>query len=48
MEPTPDALIGAGIYVGVAASSLIALFGLTIVVRRAARPYAVPSRDDDV
>jgi len=48
VEPTPDALIGAGIYVGIAASALIALFGLTIVVKRVARPYAVPSQDDDV
>ena len=47
-EPTPDALIGAGIYLGTTASAVIALFGLTIVVKRAARPYTVPTRDDDV
>jgi hypothetical protein len=46
--PTPDALIGSGIYIGAAASALIALFGLTIVVKRVARPYAIPSQDDDV
>jgi hypothetical protein len=46
--PTPDALIGAGIYLGTTASAVIALFGLTIVVKRAARPYTVPTRDDDV
>jgi len=45
---TPDALIGIGIYLGVAASAAIALFGLTIMVKRVVRPYAVPSRDDDV
>ena len=45
---TPDALIGVGIYVGTIASAVIALFGLTIVVKRVARPYAVASRDDDV
>jgi len=47
-EPTPDPLIGSGIYLGAAASALIALFGLTIVVKRVARPYVVPSQDDDV
>lgn len=47
--PAPDALIGSGLYVGVVASALIALFGLTIVIKRAApRPYAVASQDDDV
>lgn len=38
---------GAGIYVGAAASTVIILFGLTIVVRRASRPY-MPPVDDDV
>ena len=45
---TPEALIGVGIYVGIAAAAAIALFGLTIVVKRVSRPYAVASRDDDV
>jgi hypothetical protein len=45
---TPDALIGAGIYLGVAASAAITLFGLTIVVKRVARPYAIATQDDDV
>ena len=44
----PEALIGSGIYLGIAASAAIALFGLTIVVKRVARPYAVASPDDDV
>jgi hypothetical protein len=48
LVPTPDALIGVGIYVGVVAAAAIALFGLTIVVKRVARPYAIPSQDDDV
>jgi len=47
-EPTPQAFIGIGIYTGIAASAAIALFGLTIVVKRVSRPYAVTSRDDDV
>jgi hypothetical protein len=45
---TPEALIGVGIYTGTAASAAIAIFGLTIVVKRVSRPYAVTSRDDDV
>jgi hypothetical protein len=45
---SPDAVIGSGIYVGLIASAAIALFGLTIVVKRVAQPYAVPSADDDV
>ena len=46
--PTPDALVGIGIYLGTTASAVIALFGLTIVVRRVAQPWAVTSQDDDV
>ena len=45
---TPNALIGVGIYLGTFASAAIALFGLTIIVKRVARPYAVATRDDDV
>ena len=48
VQKTPDALVGVGIYVGMFASVLITLFGLTIVVKRVARPYAVASKDDDV
>jgi len=46
--PAPDALVGIGIYLGVVASAAITLFGLTIVVKRVARPYAVAPADDDV
>jgi hypothetical protein len=42
----PPAIIGTGIYLGLAASLAIVLFGLTIVVRRVSRPYAVPEDDD--
>jgi len=45
---TPQALVGVGIYTGIAAAAAIALFGLTIVVKRVSRPYAVASHDDDV
>jgi hypothetical protein len=44
----PEALTGAGIYVGLAASTVIVLFGLTIVVKRVANPYSIQSADDDV
>jgi hypothetical protein len=37
---------GPGLYLGVAASIAIVLFGLTIVVKKAGRPYAPP--EDDV
>jgi len=46
--PAPDALIGYGIYIGIVASAAIALFGLTIVVKRVARPYTIATQDDDV
>jgi hypothetical protein len=45
---TPDALIDVGIYLGTFAAAAIALFGLTIVVKRVSRPYAVATKDDDV
>jgi hypothetical protein len=44
----PPALVGSGIYVGVAASCVLVGFGLTIVVKRASQPYVVPDPDDDV
>jgi hypothetical protein len=37
--------IGAGLYVGIPAALLIVLFGLTIVVKSASRPYAAPEDD---
>jgi hypothetical protein len=40
--------IGTGIYVGLAASSVLVAFGLTIVVKRAAEPYVVAAPNDDV
>jgi hypothetical protein len=43
----PHAVVGSGIYLGVVAASAIVGFGLTIVVRRVARPYAVADVDDD-
>lgn len=43
--PLPS--MGIGAYLGLTASALIAVFGLTIVVRQAAQPYAEPEDDDD-
>jgi hypothetical protein len=45
---TPPVSVGLGLYLGLAASLTIVGFGLTIVVRRAARPYALAEADDDV
>src|SRR5215213_3833269 len=39
---------GPGIYVGLTASGVLVLFGLTIVIKRAKQPYIVASPDDDV
>jgi hypothetical protein len=48
LRETPIALVGSGIYVGLAASAVIVAFGLTIVVKRASQAYVVTSPDDDV
>jgi hypothetical protein len=43
-QPVPR--IGSGIYLGLAASAVLVLFGLTIVVKRAANPYVLEDEDD--
>ena len=43
----PDTSVGLGIYLGLVAAGVLVLFGLTIVVKRVPRAYAV-SEDDDV
>jgi hypothetical protein len=48
MATAPIAFAGSGIYLGLVASASIVGFGLTIVVKRVARPYAIESADDDV
>lgn len=48
MGAAPAALIGSGIYLGLAASTVIVVFGLTIVIKRASQPYVAASADDDV
>ena len=44
-EPPPTA-VGLGIYLGIAASIVLILFGLTIVIKKTPRMYAVPEDDD--
>ncbi|HXI29394.1 MAG TPA: hypothetical protein VNG89_13240 [Vicinamibacterales bacterium] len=48
MTAAPDAAVGVGIYLGLAASFVLVGFGLTIVVKRVSTGYVVPSPDDDV
>ena len=45
---TPNAGVGSGIYLGLAASCVLVAFGLTIVVKRVTRPYTIVTPDDDV
>lgn len=44
--PVADAAVG--LYLSVAASCVLVAFGLTIVVKRASRPYVLADPDDDV
>ena len=46
--PAAEAVVGIGIYLGIAASLALVAFGLTIVVKRASQVYVVASPDDDV
>jgi len=46
VEDVPPPTMAVGAYIGLTASSVITLFGLTIVVRRVAQPYAEPDDDD--
>jgi hypothetical protein len=48
MVSSEPADVGLGIYIGLAASCALVLFGLTNVVKRATQPYAVTTADDDV
>jgi hypothetical protein len=48
VEPAQAAVVGIGIYVGLAASLALVAFGMTIVLKRASRPYVAVSPDDDV
>lgn len=44
----PASSAGSGIYVGIVASCVLVLFGLTIVIKRASQPYITIDPDDDV
>jgi hypothetical protein len=48
VQAAPVAIVGIGIYLGLAASCALVAFGLTIVVKRASQPYIVAPPDDDV
>lgn len=48
MGDAPVAMAGTGIYLGLVSAIVLVGFGLTIVVRRASRPYVVAEVDDDV
>ena len=48
LAAAPATGAGIGIYLGLVASAVIVLFGLTIVVKRASRTYVLTSPDDDV
>ena len=45
---TPVTETGFGIFVGLAASTVLVCFGLTIVIRRASTAYVIVNPDDDV
>jgi hypothetical protein len=42
----PETSVGAGIYLGLLAATVLVLFGLTIVFKRVPRAYAIPEDDD--
>jgi hypothetical protein len=43
---TPEPIMGYGVYLGLAGSIVLVLFGLTIVVKQVSTPYAAPEDDD--
>ena len=47
VQPPADTVVGLGIYLGVAAALVLVGFGLTIVIKKVPRPYAV-AEDDDI
>ena len=42
----PETAAGLGIYLGLIGAIVLVFFGLTIVIKRASRPYAAPEDDD--
>jgi hypothetical protein len=47
VQPPPPTAVGLGIYLGIPSAMVLVLFGLTIVIKKVPRPYAV-SADDDI
>ena len=47
LDSAPIAVVGSGIYLGLAAAFVLVGFGLTIVVKRVSEAYAIPDSDDD-
>jgi hypothetical protein len=45
--PQAQPAVGSGVYIGITASFVLVLFGLTIVVKRVATPYAAAEDGDD-
>jgi len=45
-DELPEPAMAPGAYLGLSAAAIITCFGLTIVVRRVAQPYAEPQDDD--
>jgi len=48
LESAPTARAAIGIYVGLVASAVLVAFGLTIVIKRASKPYVNADPNDDV
>jgi hypothetical protein len=46
-DAAPETSMGPGVYLGLTAATVLVLFGLSIVVKRVPRAYAV-SEDDDI
>jgi hypothetical protein len=42
----PETSVGAGLYLGLLAATVLVLFGLTIVIKRVPHAYATPEDDD--
>ena len=45
-DAPPATTVGPGIYLGLVAATILVLFGLTIVIKRVPRAYALPEDDD--
>ena len=48
LDSAPTARAGIGIYAGLGASAVLVAFGMTIVIKRASKPYVNSDPNDDV